>query len=180
MKKFLSVLAVALISVTASAQVYLGGSFALDRNVSENATEFTIAPEVGYNLNSNWAIGAGVGFNHTYLSGNSANAFVISPYARYTYFRSSNNLVNLFVDGGFGLGFGQTKDKYMKISFTAYSIGFKPGIAFNLTEKFSIVAHAGFLGYSSGNEEAKAAGILEEFGLDFSTMNLNLGFYFNF
>lgn len=33
------------------------------------------------------------------------------------------------------------------VSVNGFEIGFKPGISFNLTDNFALVAHYGFLGY---------------------------------
>ncbi|MDE5567967.1 MAG: porin family protein [Muribaculaceae bacterium] len=182
MKKLFLAFVMAVISLSVSAQCYIGGSFGLDRNTDENTTNFTISPEVGYNLNSKWAVGGVLGYVHNYNQGLSVNAFAINPYARFTYFRSANNLVNLFVDGGFDVAFGKARydGESLDETIIPFNIGFKPGVAFNLTEKFTLVAHFGFLGYSGGNDDAKDAGYTEHFGFDFSSMNLNIGFYINF
>ena len=105
MKKFLAIAIMLAASISASAQLYLGGSIGLNRNTSENETNLTIAPEIGYELNSKWAIGGELAYNYKYDDGLSTNVFAIRPYARYTYYSCADNRVNLFVDGGFGLGF---------------------------------------------------------------------------
>ena len=181
MKK-LATLAIMLIAASsASAQLYIGGSFGLNRDMSENQTEFSILPEIGCNLNKTWAVGAAFGYQHMYNDGISSNIGVINPYARYTWFRTDNKLISLFVDGGVDMSFGATK--YRKISsdtLFAFGIGFKPGISINPTDKFSIVAHIGELGYWGANDAGKAAGLTSHWGLNFSTLNLNIGFYYNF
>ena len=58
--------------------------------------------------------------------------------------------------------------------------GFRPGVALNLSEKFSLVAHVGFLGYQGGNRPAKNNGAPENWGLDLSSNNLMFGFYYHF
>ena len=143
----------------------------------------TILPEVGYNLNSNWAIGASFGYQMKHLCGvASTHIFQISPYARYTYFRTSNNLVNLFLDGGVGIGLGWTSYKNGDDSDTAciWNIGIKPGIALNFTERFSLVAHIGMVGYQGANDAALSGGYERQGGLLLNGTNLDLGFYVNF
>lgn len=166
MKKFLVMAVVALMSVTASAQAYLGGSLSFaDRDYDGEKTDvFTIAPEIGYNLNDAWAIGASL--NYTWTK-DIANEFSIKPYARYTYFKA--DLVSLFVDGGFNLGIYSPKEGD---SSTTWGVGFEPGVALNFTEKFSLVAHIGFLGY----RDMKT---YKEIGVDIHN-NLSFGFYYNF
>ena len=57
MKKLVFTLVVAFMAIiSADAQVYVGGSFNLTHDKNADVTNFSIAPEVGYNLNENWAI----------------------------------------------------------------------------------------------------------------------------
>lgn len=85
MKKFCFLWLLAVITLTASAQVYVGGEVGLWRNWDANHTSFSILPEVGYNLSDNWAIGTSIGYAYNYLEGNKTNAVEVAPYARYTY-----------------------------------------------------------------------------------------------
>lgn len=107
MKKFLFTLAAAVVAVTASAQVYLGGEVGFWRNYDQNHTNFNITPEVGYNLDENWAIGTTLGYDYQYLDGIKVNSFVVAPYARYTFVKFDN--VSLFLDGGFGFATSKAK-----------------------------------------------------------------------
>ena len=63
MKKFFAVALVAMMAMTANAQVYVGGTVGFKSLSCDgtSATSFTINPELGYNLNENWAIGLSVG-----------------------------------------------------------------------------------------------------------------------
>lgn len=181
MKKIFFAAVLAMASLAATAQTYVGGSFGLYRETTDNHTEFTIAPEIGYNLDSKWAVGIGLAYDYDYNSGRKTNVLEVKPYVRYTYFRTENKLVNLFVDGGVDFGAGKTKyEDYKSRTVVPFEIGIRPGVALNLTDKFSLVAHMGFLGYSGGNDAAKDAGYPETFGFDFSSMNLTFGFYYNF
>ena len=67
-------------------QVYVGGSFNLTHDKNADVTNFSIAPEVGYNLNENWAIAAEIGYTHFKSDENKANAFNFAPYARFSFF----------------------------------------------------------------------------------------------
>lgn len=150
MKKFLVMAVMAIMALGVSAQVYVGGSLGYTHAKTDlgSGDQFTIAPEIGYNLNDSWAIGAG--------------------YARYTYFRT--DLVSLFVDGGVDLGFSKPDEGDTSV---VWGIGLKPGISLNLNEKFSLVAHMGFLGYQDLKERGKV------YGIDLHN-NLSFGFYYNF
>lgn len=187
MKKLLTLALVAIASVfgAQAKDIYLGGSVGFMHNEQNGSitNEFTILPEIGYNFNSRWSIGTTIGYDHTHWCGKdmSLHMFEFNPYARFTYFRTDNNLVQLFVDGGVGIGLG-SYDYGEEDSDTAvtWNIGFRPGVAFNFTDSFSVVAHVGFLGYQGANNAAYDAGMPRKGGLSLDTNDLTLGFYFNF
>ena len=188
MKQFLFTLAAAVVAVTASAQVYLGGEVGFWRNYDQNHTNFNITPEVGYNLDENWAIGTTLGYDYQYLDGIKVNSFVVAPYARYTFVKFDN--VSLFLDGGFG--FATSKAKYeghSSDSYNSWEVGVKPGVKVDLTSKLSFIAHFGFFGYRD-NDDVKVAdedtdvpaGAFGEKGFGFKANgnNLQFGLYYNF
>lgn len=181
MKKLFLGAALMLASVAASAQAYMGGSFGFDRNATDNVTKLTIAPEVGYNLNTTWAVGATLNYTHDFQQGASTDLVTLAPYARYNYYKYEK--VRLFVDGCVSFGIGKSRADETLI---VYNLGFKPGIAFDINEKFGLLAHIGFLGYQGSNGEAKEyceedhSDYPDKFGFDFSSLNLSIGFYVNF
>ena len=183
MKKFLVMAVMAVMALGASAQWYAGGSlnFGQTKQNGEKTTTYGIAPEVGYNFSENWAFGGVLDLGFTKQSGVKTTLINVNPYARYTYFKSDSGLLSLFVDGTVGVGFGWAKAGGEKSdTAVAYSLGFKPGIAFNLTDHFSIVAHIGLLGYQGGNDTYKDAGFPEEWGLHLNGNNLTFGLYYTF
>lgn len=191
MKKVLAMVVLAIASLGAAAQnsnIYVGGSIGFWHDSHDNSTNastnhFVILPEIGYNFNSSWALGAQLGYDYTHLCGQgvSTNIFQFNPYLRYTYFRSSNNLISLFVDGavGFGAGWTHYEDDDSKTAVT-WNIGFRPGISVNLSDNFSLVAHVGMLGYEGANNAAKEAGYSNKGGLMLNGNNLTFGFYYTF
>lgn len=181
MKKFFLLAVVALIAISASAQSwYTGGQVTFGRRTTEvggvniKATQITVLPEIGYNVTDNFALGAVLGVDYTKTGDQKLTLFKVNPYGRYTYFKS--DLVNLFMDGGVGFGIGRANGH----TAVAYEIGLRPGVALNLSERFSLVAHVGFLGYQSGNGPAKRNGTPENWGLNLDSNNLQFGFYYNF
>ena len=109
MKKVLMTLAVAFIALQQNAQVYVGGNVGIASSKIGDAdavTTYKVLPEIGYNINQNWAIGTTAGWG----KGNpvkiedepqkTQNYFTVEPYVRYTFVRSK--YINAFVDGGFG------------------------------------------------------------------------------
>ena len=179
MKKIIAIALFAVMAVPASAQLYVGGSVSAWRNGTEKVTTASILPEVGYTLSDQFAIGTVIGWEHSHETGISTNIVRFEPYARYTFFKSG--IVGLFVDGGFGLGFGKAKfEEGDSDTATVWNIGFKPGVSFQVSDRCSLVAHFGFLGYQGANDAAKAADYADEWGLNLSGNSLKLGFYYTF
>lgn len=180
MKKIMMTMAAAMMAVTMNAQVYLGGSFAFEAWSSQkkagdkSETVFKIMPEIGYNLTDEWAIGTVIGFQSDKfagVNGVSESAFTFNPYARYTFAKLGK--VNFFVDGGVDFTTASKAD------WNEIAIGFKPGLAINLTDKFSFVSHLGFIGWDQLNPDGDDNNV-SNFGLDLSGMNLTFGLYYNF
>lgn len=180
MKKLFTLAAMAVVSLGAFAQNWFaGGTLNAWRDVTNNKTEFTVMPEVGYNLNDKWAVATGIGYQHMYNDGIKSDIFRIDPYARYTFAKVGK--VGFFVDGGVGIGLGATKVPHHSTETAAiWHIGFKPGISFNVNNNLSLVAHVGFLGYEGANNKAKEAGYADGGGLRLSGDALSFSVYYNF
>lgn len=169
MKKFMMVAVMAMASLAASAQVYVGGGLGLNftkaHTGADSETTFTISPEVGYEFNEKWSAGIQLG-----LTTSSENtAFSLAPYARYTFADLGN--VAFFCDGGidfiaYGSGNG-----------TGFGIGVRPGVAFKASEKISFEAKLGYIGYNSNSEKAGGA---SNFGINAGTEALSIGMFFHF
>ena len=181
MKKIMMTLAAALVAVSMSAQVFVGGEIGIasQKNFGDAETTYKFIPEVGYNLNDEWAVGVKIGYQKGIADNDgSANMlneefgynlnekFTVSPYARYTFINS--NLLNVFVDGG--LDFASVKDD----DDNYFNIGLRPGVALKLNDNLSFVSHFGFIGYKShGSDHNKV-------GLDLNGNELTFGLYYNF
>lgn len=106
-----------------------------------------------------------IGYTHM----DNFNSFYIAPYARWNFWKK--DFVGLLVDGGFGI----STQKYKGAdSDTGFEIGFKPGISFNLTDNFSLVAHYGFLGYRTKYNGSSVS------GLSLSGNEISLSLYYCF
>ncbi|MFR4524311.1 MAG: outer membrane beta-barrel protein [Phocaeicola vulgatus] len=169
---------VALIAITANAQVYVGGTFGVGSDKVETEgtevknTTFKILPEVGYELNEDWSVGTVVGYEYNKSGDVKTNTFTIAPYARYFFLNS--DVVRLFADGGFGFSTSKTKGND---ALNSWNIGIKPGIAIKLSDHFCLVAKYGFLGYSKKENHGYES---ENVGIDFDTDELNFGFHYIF
>lgn len=178
MKKFFVIMAMAVMAVSANAQVYVGGGVGLASiSVSggDDVTAFKLLPEVGYNFNQDWA--AGVAFGWAGINKGGEKAFSVNPYARYTFVHT--DLVNVFIDGGVTYEHEYGNNSYGKIDNDNLSIGFKPGVALNLSKNLSFVAHFGFLGWEQekdNNTKTKT----NKWGVNIDGNNIQFGLYLNF
>jgi len=197
MKKIVLSLVLAVSALAANAQVKIGGQASLWRNTehSANNTNFTLLPEVGYELDENSEIGLTVGFTH-YYNGNSnhkgsatTNAFIVAPYYRANVVKLKN--IDLFLEGGLGFATGKVKTTAEAGSASvstesdaanSYEIGLKPGVAVNLSSKVAFVAHAGFLGYRTTNDNAGQDNVFGSngFGFGLSSNDLSFGLTYKF
>ena len=95
MKKILMTLVAAFVSVSMSAQFYVGGSvgFASFDDSNKSHSAFKFVPEVGYNLDEDMAVGITLGYTQgsttaAWLLTNpneDLKTFSIAPYLRYSF-----------------------------------------------------------------------------------------------
>lgn len=179
MKKFLLMAIMAMTVASASAQKWYSGGQVTFGKTTESAsglktTQVTVLPEIGYNISDNFAIGSVVGISYRKAGDEEKTVFKINPYARFTYFQTQR--LSLFIDGGVDMGIGRAHGS----TAVEYGIGLRPGLSYDLSDRFSLVAHVGFLGYQGGNRPAKRNGAPENWGLDLNSNNLMFGFYYHF
>lgn len=91
MKKIMLSLAMALVSVCASAQVYIGGTAGISSNKigdGDSKTAYTLMPEIGYQFNNKWEAGLEIGIKKGEVCKLSpvgeSTTFKVAPYVRYT------------------------------------------------------------------------------------------------
>ena len=163
-------------ATTMNAQWYVGGTvgynYTKDKNTDVKSNTFVITPELGYNLNEKWAVGMKIGYAYNKVDDAKSNEFVVNPYARYTFVKLDK--VNFFVDGGFEYNYVKVEDD----SANGFGISFKPGVAVNLNEKVSFVAHVGNFGWASA--KAKNAKSVQSVDLGLNLTSVDFGLYFNF
>ena len=179
MKTIMMTLAAVAVAISVNAQVYVGGSLGFtsskdDTDGAKATTRFSIKPEVGYNLDENWAVGMALGFTSTKAGdADAVTEFEIAPYARYTF--AKLDMVNFFVDG-------EVSYKTVKDTYNKFGIHIKPGVAVNVNDKVSFVAKLGTDGLGWTNTSYKGVSEYKnnKFGLDLSTLGLEFGMYYNF
>jgi len=138
----------------------------------KNSTTFIVAPEVGYHLTPQFTLAASLGY-HSYKYDNTKfnfkpdfSGFVLNPYVRYTIFKQG--IVLGFVDGGVDLGLGDLE---------GVQLGFKPGIAILLSDRFTAATQFGFIGYNDGRDIGDRR---KGFGFDLSGYCPIIAFFYSF
>ncbi|MBQ7420464.1 MAG: outer membrane beta-barrel protein [Prevotella sp.] len=176
MKKIMMTLVAIAMATTMNAQWYVGGTvgyqYQNNKNTDVTTNTFKILPEVGYNLNEDWAVGVKIGYAYTKEGDAKLNEFVVNPYVRYTFVKLDK--VNFFVDGGVEYDYLKAGDA----SANGFGINVKPGVAVNLNEKVSFVAHIGNLGWSTAKWKNAESVNNVNVGLDLAAVDF--GLYFNF
>ncbi len=179
MKKLFMTLAAAVIAVSASAQVYLGGNAGIASTKiagQDSKTTYKVLPEIGYKFNQDWAIGTVVGWGKGTPvtiedADHATGTFEVAPYVRYTALHTK--MVDLFVDGGFSY-------KHYNDTGNEWTVGLKPGVALNFNKNVSLVAHVGFVGYKTYKPSYEHAKSSNAWGVDLDGNNLTLGLLWNF
>ena len=186
MKKILMTLAVAFIAIAANAQVYVGGNIGIGSSKmgnADNVTTYKFLPEVGYNINEDWAVGTTIGWGKgeghapTEIMSETNNYMTVAPYVRYTFVH--NKYVNVFVDGGFGY-YHINHAKSGAVSYNNWEAGIRPGVAVNLSPKLSFETHVGFAGWSSTKADVSGAKASNAWGVNLDGNNVTFGVYYNF
>ena len=207
MKKIVMMAVMAVAALSANAQVWVGGEvgFNSTKNTvkingvssSETTNNFTLAPEIGYNLNEKWAVAMKLGFIHADdnsdvkalindalpfpISSVATNAFAINPYVRYTVVKAGN--FSFFVDGGIGyanIHVNGMADYFKNVN--QFKVGVNPGVTYAISPKVSLVAHLGDLSYQNTWSKAKNYDVKVSQGkFNIGIWNsISFGAYYNF
>ena len=187
MKKIILTAIVAVASLGANAQIWVGGQLGFNYNTVKfgddklETTTFSLAPEVGYTLSDKLDIA--IALREDYASqkdGESVNAFSVNPYVRYTFYQTGK--VGFFVDGGFSVG---TQDNIVEDgiiykseeSTTTWGIGIRPGVKYAASDKVTLVASLGGFGY----RQQKCGDVkVSDLGLNVDGNALTFGLYYSF
>ena len=207
MKKVMLMVAFMVAAVAANAQVYIGGSLGVSSDKvpyadgskePESTVNFHFTPEIGYNLDENWAVGLGLTFDFTkYPVGADGDqlpgidrkkfGFEIAPYARWTFARW--NKVSLFLEGGLAYGFdknkwdetdGRNETVTVEDKESYFKIGVKPGLRVDLTDHFAVMTRLGWLGYTCTMPDGDNMNNGQSFGFDLDGENISLGVIYSF
>lgn len=172
MKKIFMSLALALVSVCASAQVYVGGTMGISGNKNgdgDTKVAYKFVPEIGYQFNKQWTAGISFGLQKGEVCKIAevpeSVTYTVAPYVRYNFVNSK--LFDVFMEGTVGYG------RVTKVDADVFEIGVKPGVALNLSDKFSLISKVGFLGYRGVSPKVGKSS--SSFGLDLDGTDIQFG-----
>jgi hypothetical protein len=153
----------------------IGTGVAFQSQGDYSATAYGIAPEIGYYVSNKVVVGAVLGIGGVSVKDANDNpfSFEISPYVRYFLHQIGN--FGFYLQGGIDfaqLSYGDAKE-------TNWGIGILPGVAYSLSNHFSLTASFGELGYASSKLDS-AADATNTFGLRLDASTLKFGLAYKF
>nr|WP_315032326.1 outer membrane beta-barrel protein [uncultured Chryseobacterium sp.] len=214
MKKILLAGAVALFGLSnaqiAKGTTYLSGQVSYsqteDNNTDKKIESFKILPTVGYFVDTNLAVGLGVGYKDgktttTTTTGStvydlekSKPAFVVAPFVR-KYWTLADKLY-IFGQLEVPMEFGQNKvegttttttggntvvtSNSTKNNYTSIGVNIKPGLDYFLNKNWSIEATIGEFGYNTSKENVDGAKRVNnyDFGLNLKAVTFGVKYVF--
>ncbi|MEG0925290.1 MULTISPECIES: outer membrane beta-barrel protein [Chryseobacterium] len=214
MKKILLAGAVALFGLSnaqiAKGTTYVSGQLGYSQNENNNndtkVESFKVLPTVGYFVNTNLAVGLGVGYKNdntktvstlgtTTIDGKeTVSGFVVAPFVR-KYWTLADKLY-IFGQLEVPMVFGQNKDEgtstttvggttvtsstSTKNNFTSIGVNVKPGLDYFLNKNWSIEATFGEFGYNTNKVNVDGAKRVNDykFGLNLSSVTFGVKYVF--
>ncbi len=174
-----------------------GASFKLMPEVGYNlSSKWAVGVSLGYS--HGYAAFGGIDFNDVKSMANTVvstaadvandgvaklNSFRLAPYVRYTFWQT--NRLKFFVDGSVGyIHVGVSGDAVeerfgAKPAINVIELNIRPGLSFDITKHFTVLAKVGSLGFVHGREKESEVKI-NRFGLDVDSYNILLGMNYNF
>lgn len=191
MKKIVLTLAIALGAITAAnaqdvGRMWVGGTagfWSSKASGSDAQLNFKVMPEFGYIINENLGVGIALGGSHTH-SGDitfdgqtlnakeSTNTYTINPFLRYTFLKG--NIGGLFVDAGAAYNHSKVTNGGRKTE--GLEVGFRPGVAINVSNNVALIGKFGFLGWQYDHSKFNAVkSHTNNWGFDFDLSNIQIG-----
>lgn len=184
-------------AANAATNYFVGGSAAIETD-KNHASVMGIAPEFGWNYNSNWDFGLGANFAYDHRNvGYDEYDYGAYAFARYKVAQFGG--VKLLLKGMAGVDFTTIDPDAAGVdseTMTSIGAGIIPMITYDISESFTLYANLNFLGVYAGydfkNDDAAAWGIgtlgREDWGFGFgvdadnvaNTTNFQIGFTYNF
>lgn len=138
----------------------LGGELQFEssknKNIGLNGTKFTsfsIAPQIGFGLQKNWIVGAGIGYAYQKeeqgMGDQEVNVFSFGAFVRK--FHPFNDRFGIYGQLDAGAGFGKSKSNLFtdESDVSLFTADIKPGFYFRATKRIIFEANFGGLAYTN-------------------------------
>jgi len=192
MKKIALLMVLTLTSVFAlKAQLFVGGSFGFDAesgseeygNIEEDTpseVSFFFNPQVGFMLSDNFGVGTYVSFGLTRENDkgdpetiDKSSSIAFTPFARYYAFRI--NKFSIFAEAQASVGFSSSKTKFDGDETdgpktTEIGLYVFPGMAYDISNRFQLMAHINAFGLGINHE------VIKNDLTDYTMKSTNVGF----
>lgn len=194
MKK-LPLIAILLVAFSAMAvgqdtKMWFGGSltFSSTNDDGDKASGFSLMPELGYVVNSDFAVGGAIGFStsSTEIEGadnkNTNNKFSLIPFVRYSAIKLEK--ITIFAQGELPLNFhGGKYDGVSKPSYNSVGINIRPGLSYALNEKWgaTLMMPSIFSFVTSSNDYTNVGfSVNSGYTIQGYLLNASIGFIYKF
>jgi len=162
-------LAVALVVPAFAANWFVGGEIGyMQKKAYENLTdatvkEFTVTPEIGYNLSEKWDLGLdfGIAYKDSELKDAKgvSREYKVYPFVRYNVFSIGDFSILAKCIVGFSSGKteGEVTDADRNFVSRDYSVGVAPVVTYKINDSWSLIATLDFLtlGYNHNEKQMK-------------------------
>lgn len=160
MKKIL-VLLVALCAMSAQAQVFLGGTGRI--GYANEMFTLGIVPEVGYEINEKWAVGAALGMSMVAADGDSEVLGVAEPFVRFTPWQNKRLAFDIKAMG----------EMYFQNVLWEAEVGLRPSLRFFINDHLDATVDFGLIGASCNGDSWRGAFLV-------NAMSTQLGIAYKF
>ncbi len=147
----------------------------------DKSSSFEIAPQVGYFLTENIAIGGKIGYSsekaeNAFGDTEDMAGFTVGAFGRY-YFTPASQF-SLF--GQLGLDYASMEDKLADYKVNAFGAGLGFGMNYFVSSNFSIEAGVGVLGFASAKADVSGAEAANtfQFGGDWRAVTFGVNYKF--
>lgn len=153
-------------------------------NPDSKYKSFQFQPKYGYHFNSWFALG--ITFDYAFTSNNDAdcksNMYGINPFIRLKHMCKESSVAPIILFADLGVNYSVTKNKEISSGNSLADgenmyVGARPGIAYVLSNRFSIAAYFGFVGYRHSSTPSSTN---NGTGFTLSTNGLGLGLNIHF
>lgn len=167
----------------AKGDTFITGAFTIssDKTGDDKSSGFEIAPQVGYFVSDNIAIGAKIGYESSSAESSGVDTedlagFKVGAFGRY-YFTPANQF-SLF--GQLGVDYASEEDKLANYKVNDFGVALGAGLNYFVSSNFSIEAGVGVLGYNSSKPDVSGADATNSFsfGGDWTSVTIGVNYKF--